>query len=195
VQTGQEIVQDAVETKGTWKQVAAEKALAVAKGLGKGILLGLASYAISAAVSGIITSITEASRKMEEMTQNAIDSANELKDARDSMEDYKEEIQDLRKTLADSNTTEQEAYDARSRLIQIQNELTDSYGKEVENINLVTGAIDQQIAKLDELSKKKAAQWFIETDENGASNQEAYNKKEYLLMSVSTDTQNTLEDY
>ena len=181
VQTGQEIVQDAAEAKGTWAQVAAEKALAVVKGLGTGLLTGLASYAISAAISGIITSITEASKKMEEMTQNAIDSANKLKDARDSIEDYKEEIQDLRKTLADSTTTEQEAYDARARLIEIQNELTGSYGKEVENINLVTGAIDQQIAKLDELSRKKAEQWFIDTDENGASNQEVYNRAEALV--------------
>lgn len=174
VKNAAEIASDKLEEKGTWAQVAAEKALAVAKGIGKGVLFGLASFAISSAISGIITAISNASQKMKELTQSAIDSANELNDARDSIEDYKDEITDLRNKLADNNTTEQEAYDARSRLIEIQNSLTDSYGKEAENINLVTGAIDQQIAKLDELAKKKASAWFLETDESGQSYQKAY---------------------
>lgn len=164
------------ETKATWGQVAAEKALAAAKGLAKGLLIGAATFAITAVITKVAESIMDASRAMDELTDSAITTGNQLSDARDTMEDYKEEVTELREVLEDSNTTEQEAYDARARLIEIQNDLVDSYGKEAENINLVTGAIETQIAKLDELSRAKAAAWFLETDDKGNSNQKAYDE-------------------
>lgn len=168
-------------TIATRANIAVTKALKAAKSMAKGLLIGLAITAVTSAISALISRAKEAAERMNELTESAINSANELNDARGELENHKEEIQKLRDTLADNTITEQEAYDARERLIEIQDSLVDSYGKEAENINLVTGAIDNQIDKLDELSRKKAAAWFTETDENGNSNQKAYDNAKKVV--------------
>lgn len=157
-------IKDTIATKAN---VVATKALAAAKSLVKGLLIGLAISAVTSAISTLINYAKEAAERMNELTDAAIDSADELNDARDSVKDYKDQIHELRGVLADSNTTEQEAYDARAQLIDIQNQLIDKFGQEAEGINLVTGAIEDQIGAIDKLTQKASEDWI-------ANNNEAY---------------------
>lgn len=160
VATGQDTAKKELNTAATWKQVAAEKALAVAKGIVKGLAITAITFAASAAISGLISVVTSAANRMNDLTDAALDSADNLDDLRDSTNDYKSKIQSLRDVLADNNATEQEAYDARAQLIDIQNQLIDKFGLEAQGINLVTGAINEQIAAIDGLTQQAATDWY-----------------------------------
>lgn len=187
VATGVESGVKEVNTQKTWAQVAAEKALAVAKGLVKGLLIGAAVSLATTALTSAISAISDASKRMDELTDSAIKSAEETEEAQESISDYKDEIVDLRTELDSNTLSETEAYDARQRLIEIQNELIDKFGLEAEGLNLVTGAINDQANALDKLSQKSASDWMKE-------NMEAYkdaksemaktydSKKEILLF-------------
>ena len=67
--------------------------------------------------------------------------------------------------------------DEREQLLNIQKELIDTYGSEVQGIDLVNGKYDEQIAKLRELEKEKAGvnrskleSLFRESDKNTKDN-------------------------
>lgn len=157
-----EMKSDAAEAKGTWAQVAAEKALAVAKGAIKGFAIGLALSLATSAITGIVSSIKEASERMGELTDEAIKSADETKKAQLSLKGYKDEAEKLRASLDNNTLSEQEAYDARKRLIEIQDQLIDKFGAEARGINLVTGEINAQKAAIDDLAKSAAGKWLAE---------------------------------
>ena len=174
-------------TVATWANVAATKALAVAKGLVKGALIGLAVAAITSMIGKLINASTEAAQRMEELTDSALKSADVTQEAQDSIEDYKEEIIDLRDKLDSNTLSEQEAYDARSRLIDIQNELISKFGGEAEGINLVTGAINDQITAIDQLTRKSATNWLND-------NMEAYVNAQGIMVEQH-DTRTKLNDF
>lgn len=174
---------NAVATKAN---TVATKALAVAKNVVKGLAIGAIVAGITAGVSYLINVITEAARRMENLTDQAINSAKETKDLQDSTSDYKLEIKQLRKELDSNALSEAEAYDARSRLIDIQNELINKFGLEAEGLNLVTGAIGDQINAIDELSEKSASDWM-------KKNVEAYeNAKKVVAKTYDSDREITL---
>lgn len=143
----------------------ATKALAVAKGLVKGALVGLAVSVVTSALSSLVGSIKDAAQRMDELTDSAINSAEELSEAREDVEGYKDEILDLRNSLDSNTLSEKEAYDARAQLIGIQDQLISKFGKEAEGINLVTGAIEDQIVAIDTLAQKKAVDWISKNNE------------------------------
>ena len=157
-----EIIKNTAATKAN---IAITKALNVVKSMGKGLLIGLAVSAATSLIGKLISSISEASKRMEELTDNAIKSADEIDSTRKSVEEYKNSIEELRAKLADSTTSEQEAYDARAQLIDIQNQLIDKFGLEAKGINLVTGAIEEQIDAIDELQRKSAEDWLADNNE------------------------------
>lgn len=154
-------------TVATKANTVATKALAVAKNMAFGLAAGLAMSLATSLIVKFGQAITDAANRMKELTDAAIKDADEVESTRKSLEDYKDEISSLRKVLADNTSTEQEAYDARKKLLDIQNDLIDRFGLEVKGINLVTGAIEDQINAIDKLSEKSAMQWL-------SNNTEAY---------------------
>lgn len=182
-----ETVETTKNTIATKANIAATKALNVIKSIGKGLLIGLAVSAVTSLIGKLITSIKETSERMEELTDSAIKSADEIDSTRKSVEEYKDSIEELRTKLADSATSEQEAYDARAQLIDIQNQLIDKFGLEAEGINLVTGAIEEQIDAIDELLRKNAEDWLNDNIEAYVNAQEVLSEKH--------DTKTKLNDF
>lgn len=122
------------------------------------LTLGL-SLLVSLAVQGIsaLANVGEAAR---EAAQDAANASQQLREQTDSLKDYKAEISSLRTELDSNNLSEAEAYDARERLLQIQNKLIDKYGEEAKGINLVTGELEKQKAVIDSFSQKESQQWL-----------------------------------
>ena len=117
------------------------------------------SFLISAAISGIMK-LANAEKEAAEAAKEAAKASEELKKQNESLDDYKQQITELRTSLDSNTLSESEAYDARKKLLSIQDELIDKFGLEKDGINLVTGAINDQIAAIDELSQKNAQQWL-----------------------------------
>lgn len=186
--TGVESGVKEINTQKTWAQVAAEKALAVVKGL----LIGAAVSLATTTLTGLISVISNASNRMDDLTNSAIESAKETKEAQDSISDYKDEVESLGKVLNNNASSEIELYDARKRLIEIQNELIDKFGLEAEGLNLVTDAINGQTDALDRLSQKSASDWMKENMEAYENAKDVmaktYNSKNDLLLFGQTDS-------
>ena len=100
-----------------------------------------------------------------EAAESAQQSAQALQEKNSSLDSYKEKIESLRKSLDEGNLSEEEAYNVRKELMSIQDELIAKFGNEVEGINLVTGAIEDQTAALDKLKVANANAWLDENSE------------------------------
>ncbi len=137
----------------------AAKAAAIGHQLLNAALSFGASLLISAVISGI-TKLINAEKEAAEAAREAANASEKLREQAKSIDDYKEQIRDLRKELDNNNLSEAEAYDTREKLLSIQDELVEKYGLEKDRINLVTGAINDQIAAIDELSKKESQRWW-----------------------------------
>lgn len=131
------------------------------------------------AIAGVAAAVSSANRKLKELRESAINTANAFKEQNKQLKDYKTQIRDLRQELDNGNLSESEAYRTREQLISIQKDLIDNFGLEAKGINLVTGAIESQINAINQLDKKNAQAWLYQnykainnaTDyfENGAS--------------------------
>ena len=147
-------------TFNAYASAAAHAALNAALSMGLSLL-------ISFVVSGI-SKLINAEKEAAEAAKEATKDAEKLNEEFSSLDDYKKQIKELRKSLDSNNLSQSEAYDARQKLLTIQDELISKFGLEKEGINLVTGAIEDQIGAIDELEKKDAQDWVY-------SNQKAIN--------------------
>lgn len=112
---------------------------------------------LSLAISGAISLFVYLIQSQERARQAAEESAKAFNDTVSSIDDYKNQISELKTELETGNLTEQEAYDKRSQLIEIQKALYDSYGAEAQGIDLVNGTLDDQLSKLDAITQEEAA--------------------------------------
>ena len=133
----------------------------------------------SAAISGVMVVLTAAIaiyqnhiRKLEEQRQAAEDSANALKENAATLDDYKLKVEELRGAIESGNLSEQQAYEKRTELLEIEKSLVEMFGKEAEGINLVTGSINDQIKAIDKLSE---SEWTTYKQENIKAIQRATN--------------------
>ena len=123
---------------------------------GLSLVVGALLQAGIKALDGWITTEEEAA----EAARNAVKDSQNLTKEFKSLEEYKDQIRKLRESLDSNNLSQAEAYDARQKLLTIQDELISKFGLEKEGINLVTGAIEEQIDVIDEYEKKNAIEWL-----------------------------------
>ena len=135
---------------------------------------GLSANAIKASIGAItlaITVITSVAsyfiQKQEEARQAAADAASEINEYNQTLSEYKNTIDELRKELDAGNLSENEAYEARKKLLEIQDSLIEKFGDEAKGINLVTGEIKDQIEAIDGLSKSEYDEWVREHGNEG----------------------------
>lgn len=86
-----------------------------------------------------------------------------LSDIQDKIRQYK----DLKGQLDSGTLSNSEEVSVRQQILDLQNQITASYGEQAKGIDLVNGALDTQINKLQSISKEKA-------DENLQENKSAY---------------------
>ena len=101
----------------------------------------------------------------QELISNAIEDANSWAESNDSINGYIGKINELKTALDSGTLSEQDAYNAKSELLSIQQALSDSYGSQVAGIDLVNGSLDEQIEKLEHLSELEAEQFLNENSE------------------------------
>lgn len=129
--------------------------------LNAAISMGIALL-VQAAVSAV-TSIASISSDIIKQTSEATEA---FRQQSQSIDDNKAKIQELREALDDESISYEDAYEKRKELLGIQTGLIDSYGSEADGIDLVNGKLDEQIAKLDEIKRKKAQETINDINKN-----------------------------
>ena len=91
-----------------------------------------------------MAAISSYNNSVKEAVSSARESGNAWEENNTSIEDNISRIQELRTELASGTLTEQEAADAKSELLSIQESLTDSYGDQVQGIDLINGSLNSR---------------------------------------------------
>lgn len=103
-------------------------------------------------------------QSVQESIQHTKDSIAEIEERNKSIDDNISKAQELRDSLDSGTLTEQEAYNAKSQLLDIQSQLSDSYGEQADGIDLVNGKLDEQIEKMQQLKVENAKSWLNDSD-------------------------------
>lgn len=103
-------------------------------------------------------------QSVQESIQHTKDSIAEIEERNKSIDDNISKAQELRDSLDSGTLTEQEAYNAKSQLLDIQSQLSDSCGEQADGIDLVNGKLDEQIEKMQQLKVENAKSWLNDSD-------------------------------
>lgn len=103
-------------------------------------------------------------QSVQESIQHTKDSIAEIEERNKSIDDNISKAQELRDSLDSGTLTEQETYNTKSQLLDIQSQLSDSYGEQADGIDLVNGKLDEQIEKMQQLKVENAKSWLNDSD-------------------------------
>ena len=147
-------------------------------------LLGaLAPIAGVAAAIGAVFVVWKAyDNYMQKQVQAAQEAGSAWQETSQSLSDYKDRVIELRAQLASGTLSEQEAYQAKSELLSIQQSLTDSYGSQADGIDLVNGSLREQIGLMEQLSQSDANKYLNENQKGiDKATKEMEKKRTYYL--------------
>lgn len=132
----------------------------------KGLWASNPFLVVAMGASVAITAITGISSAINSYKQEQVSAAQEAatawSESNDSIQSQIDKITELRTALDSGTLSEQEAYQAKSDLFEIQQSLTESYGQQVAGIDLVNGSLREQISVLEELSQAEANKFLNE---------------------------------
>lgn len=133
----------------------------------KGMVATLAAnpiFLLTTAVTVGVAAWQSYNQSVEESIQHTKDSTAEIQERNQSLDDNIQKVQELRDSLDSGTLTEQEAYNTKSQLLDIQSQLSDSYGEQADGIDLVNGKLDEQIEKMQQLKVENAKSWLNDSD-------------------------------
>ena len=203
--------QEAILQLQTWKMTAANTGLTVAttsaENAFKALWMTIRANPLMwiATLVGIGVSVWQKYKQsIEEAVSAAKEAANAWSEASDSLEEQIEKVRELREELSKGNLTEEEAYQVKSYLFDIQQQLSESYGDQADGIDLVNGKLETQIGLIKELNKSQANE-FLNEEMRGIEEAEKQMNKSignvlngqlYLgqFYDNDSDTGNTLKD-
>lgn len=145
-----------------------------------GLMATLAANPLILLATGVAAAVSAFSaykRSIEEAVDKAQDAGNAWEDNNASLQDNIDKITELRTALDNGTLSEEDAYQAKSDLLEIQDSLTESYGNQAQGIDLVNGSLDQQISKLKELSTEESKR-FLNENKKGIDEAEKQMDKE-----------------
>lgn len=151
--------------------------------------LGVLTGALAAVAIGFGVYRAQQQHLQEQIEQTKED-ANTLSKKNKSLEENIQKVQELKDSLASGNLTEQEAYNTKSQLLDIQSQLSDSYGEQADGIDLVNGKLDEQIEKMHQLEQQEAKDWLNDSDHETAYKKakKEMTKNDYELSFGNTPT-------
>lgn len=83
--------------------------------------------------------------KIEERHQKAVSGATSYKQVASGIEEYKNKLIELREQLSSGDLTPEQSFDIRAEILNLQNEIVDTYGEEAANLDLVNGKLSEQL--------------------------------------------------
>ena len=155
---------------------------------------------VTAGVTAAVSAYSAYQQSVQESVSSAKEAGQKFSENTSSLQDNIAKVQELRSQLASGTLSESEAYQAKSDLLSIQNQLSDSYGSQAQGIDLVNGKLDEQISKMQSLAQEEAKKYLNEEKSGIDKAQSEMNKNRgYNLGTFSNwdirskDTKNTLE--
>lgn len=154
----------------------------------KGLWGVLSAHPVALVTTGVTAAVgawNAYKASVQEAVNSAKEAGNKWEQSNTSLQNNIETITELRTALDSGTLTEQQAYEAKAQLLDIQNQLSESYGSQVQGIDLVTGSLDKQIAKIRELMDTESEQFLTENrDGIKTAKKEMTAKQQYELGQI-----------
>lgn len=93
---------------------------------------------------------------IEKSIQRAKDVTSSWDESNTSLNEQISKYKELKSQLDSGTLTPDEEYSTRQQILDIQSQITSQYGEQAEGVNLVNGALDDQIAKLQQIADENA---------------------------------------
>lgn len=138
----------------------------ILKNLGASLASAGINMAIGIGIDLLIKGIDKAIHYSEDLRKASTELTNQYKEEQETLDDSRQSYEELAKKMQNANLTTDEVKSNKEELSKIQQDLIDKFGLEAEGIDLVNGKYDEQIKKLDELSRQKANDYVIENGKN-----------------------------
>lgn len=150
-------------------------ALGVA-GLAKGVSLLSANWStlvsimtsptagVAMGVGAVASAYSAYNNYIKEMIENTRQSADEFATNNASLDEQISKVQELKTALASGTLSEEESYNVKSQLLDIQNQLVSSYGSQADGIDLVNGSLEKELALMNEISVANANTYLNENE-------------------------------
>lgn len=159
-----------------------------------GIFLGVA-----AGIAAVAIAVKVYREHMKKLVETANEAGNAWEDQNSSLDENIEKIKELRETLDSATLSEEEAYQAKSDLLSIQNQLKESYGEQVEGINLVNGSLETQLGLLQAITQEEANKLINENYQGYKEAERQMTKSRHYTLSefayLSDDDKEILDKY
>ncbi len=127
-----------------------------------GISIGILTTAVTVATMAY----SHFKQSQEELLQSTKESANTYKETASSIDDYVKQYKELHEALIAAKGNEEETYNIKKQLLDLQTELNDKFGEEYGNLNLVTDAYKDHTEAIKALNKE-TAQTFLNENQEG----------------------------
>lgn len=128
----------------------------------KGAITGLAISAIIAAITWIADKLIVTESEVKASIDDITNSIDELATATKDLKNAQSDIENTIASYSKIATTVADVNDRKTQLLELQNNLQDTYKDEADGIDLVNGKYSEQIKKLQELAEEERKQYEIE---------------------------------
>lgn len=142
-------------------------------------VLGITTTQLTAAL-GVVALLSAAymafrayQQHMLELVDAAKTAGSAWQEINSSLAEQSQKVNELKSALDSGTLSEQEAYNAKKSLYEIQQQLTSTYGGQAEGIDLVNGKIEEQLGLIRQLSAEEASSYL---NENAKGIREAENQ-------------------
>lgn len=144
--------------------------------------IGAIITGLTVAVTGFTMVSSYFKQKNEELIQSTKDASQAYLESAGSIKDYATRYKELQEALTAAKGNEQETYNIKKQLLDLQTELNEKYGEEYGYLNLVTDSYKDQTDAIQNLNKE-AAQTFLNENMKGILKAEEQMQKElhYVL--------------
>lgn len=111
---------------------------------------------LTAAVSAGVMVWQSYKQSVEDAVNGASSAGQKFSENTSSLNEHISKVEELRESIASGVLSDEEAYNAKSQLLDIQNQLTSTYGESASSIDLVNGKMEEQIALMQQLQVEDA---------------------------------------
>lgn len=117
---------------------------------------------ITAGIGAVTSAYSAYQQYRDNLISDAQQSSQELLSNTSTLDEQIAKVEELKTSLASGTLSEEESYQAKSQLLDIQNELISTYGNQAEGIDLVNGSLEKELALMNELSVANANKYLNE---------------------------------
>jgi len=147
-----------------WQGLAAKLGISVTA-------LNVAAGALAALAIGV-TVYSQYQQAQEEARQAAQEAANTYEETTSSIDDYAKKYEELHTALIKAKGNEEDTYNIKSQLLELQKELNEKFGDEYGKLNLVTDAYKDQTDAIKEFNREAANRYLNTTPDLDTAEEE-----------------------